>query len=65
MHAGRELRVSEMAKLMGQDIGQVDLRFTSEIEMCRMLGMRSACGDSRLCFEWVIGCMWHYIALGL
>ena len=39
MRAGRELRVSEMAKLMGQDLGETDLRFTSKEQMRHMLGM--------------------------
>ena len=39
MCAGRELRASEMAKLMGQGIGEADLRYTKEGEMRSMLGM--------------------------
>ena len=39
MRAGRALNVSEMAKLMGQDLGEADLRFTTEYQMRHMLGM--------------------------
>ena len=39
MRAGRELMVNEMAKLMGHDLGEADLRFTSVSQMRQMLGM--------------------------
>ena len=39
MRAGRELTVSEMAKLMGHALDNVDLRLTSETNMRHMLGM--------------------------
>ena len=39
MRAGRELMVSEMAKLMGEDLGDADLRHTTESQMRHMLGM--------------------------
>ena len=39
MRACRELTVSEMAKLLGQDLRKADLRFTTENQMRQMLGM--------------------------
>lgn len=39
MRAGRVLDVSEMAKLMGFDLSEVDLRSTTEGQMRKMLGM--------------------------
>ena len=39
MRAGRLLDVSEMAKMMGLDLSEVDLRCTSEGQMRRILGM--------------------------
>ena len=39
MRACRALTVSEMAKLMGQDLCKADLRFTTENQMRQMLGM--------------------------
>ena len=39
MQAGRLLDVSEMAKMMGLDLSEVDLRSTSEPQMRQMLGM--------------------------
>ena len=39
MRAGRALTVSEMAKLMGENLDDVDLRVTSEPQMRHMLGM--------------------------
>ena len=39
MRAGRLLDVSEMAKVMGLDLSKVDLRFTAETHMRKMLGM--------------------------
>ena len=39
MRAGRELEVSEMAKLMGQYLDEADLRYTSRSQMRHMLGM--------------------------
>ena len=38
MRAGRPLTVSEMAKLMGEDLDDVDLRVTTEYQMRNMLG---------------------------
>ena len=38
MRAGRPLTVSEMAKLMGEDLDDVDLRVTTEYQMRLMLG---------------------------
>ena len=38
MRAGRPLTVSEMAKLMGEDLDDVDLRVTTEYQMHLMLG---------------------------
>ena len=37
--ARRELTVSEMAKLMGHDLCETDLRFTSKEQMRQMLGL--------------------------
>ena len=39
MRAGRLLDVSEMAKMMGLDLSEVDLRSTTETQMREMLGM--------------------------
>ena len=39
MRAGRELNLGEMAKLMGHDLCETDLRFTSKEQMRQMLGM--------------------------
>lgn len=39
MRAGRALDVSEMAKLMGHDLGEADLRYTTDNQMRQMLGM--------------------------
>ena len=39
MRAGRLLDVSEMAKLMGHDLGKADLRATSPAQMSAKLGM--------------------------
>ena len=39
MRAGRALTVSEMAKLMGENLDDVDLRLTTEPQMRHMLGM--------------------------
>ena len=39
MRAGRLLDVSEMAKMMGLDLSEVDLRYTTECQMRHMLGM--------------------------
>ena len=39
MQAGRLLDVSEMAKMMGLDLSEADLRSTSETQMRKMLGM--------------------------
>ena len=39
MQAGRLLDVSEMAKMMGLDLSEVDLRSTTECQMREMLGM--------------------------
>ena len=39
MRAGRVLDVSEMGKLMGLDLSEVDLRSTTEPQMRKMLGM--------------------------
>ena len=39
MRAGRLLDVSEMAKMMGLDLSEVDLRSTSEYQMRQILGM--------------------------
>ena len=39
MHAGRALTVSEMAKLMGQDLDKADLRFLKEARVRHMLGV--------------------------
>ena len=39
MRAGRLLNVSEMAKLMGLDLCEVDLRSITESQMRKMLGM--------------------------
>ena len=39
MRACRELTVSEMAKLLGQDLRKADLQFTTESQMRDMLGM--------------------------
>ena len=39
MRACRELTVSEMAKLLGQDLRKADLQFTTESQMRLMLGM--------------------------
>ena len=39
MRACRALTVSEMAKLMGQDLCKADLRFTTEEQMLHMLGL--------------------------
>ena len=38
MRAGRPLTVSEMAKLMGRDLDAFDLRVTTELQYCHMLG---------------------------
>ena len=39
MRAGRLFDVSEMAKMMGLDLSEVDLRSTTESQMRQMLGM--------------------------
>ena len=39
IRAGKALDVSEMAKLMGHDLHEVDLRGTTEAQMRHMLGM--------------------------
>ena len=39
MRAGRLFDVSEMAKMMGLDLSEVDLRHTTECQMRHMLGM--------------------------
>ena len=39
MRAGRVLNVSEMAKLMGLDLGACNLRSTTENQMRKMLGV--------------------------
>ena len=39
IRAGKALDVSEMAKLMGHDLSEVDLRGTTEPQMRHMLGM--------------------------
>ena len=39
MCAGRRLTVSEMAKLMGEDLDDVDLRVTTKNQMHHMLGV--------------------------
>ena len=46
MKAGRLLTVSEMAKLMGVDIRECNLEFTTECQMRRMLGMSIHVGTS-------------------
>ena len=39
MRAGRPLTVSEMAKLMGEDLDDVDLRVTTKNQMRQMIGL--------------------------
>ena len=60
MRAGRLLDVSEMAKLMGHDLGKADLRFTSAAQMSTMLGMSMHVGTAGFALSGLLAAVGGY-----
>ena len=60
MRAGRLLDVSEVAKLMGHDLGTADLRFTSATQMSTMLGMSMHSGTAGFALSGLLAAVGGY-----